>query len=111
MPCAVSGRNTTRFRVFGYALERFEHQVEFTDIGEIAAAAVGAADVMFFDVVGHFLKAPTGRIDAGVFNEFVGAVTGLQSLQSVSGSEKPPTWPEATQTCGFIKIALSRPTL
>ena len=33
------------FRVFGYALERFEHQVEFADIGEIAAAAVGAADV------------------------------------------------------------------
>ena len=25
----------------------------------------------------------------------------LQVRQSTSGSEKPPTWPEATQTCGF----------
>ena len=35
----------------------------------------------------------------------------LHSLQSISGSEKPPTWPEATQTWGFIKMALSKPTL
>ena len=33
------------------------------------------------------------------------------SLQSISGSEKPPRCPEATQVCGFIRIAQSTPTL
>ena len=35
----------------------------------------------------------------------------LQILQSISGSEKPPTCPEATHTFGFISIALSSPVL
>ena len=35
----------------------------------------------------------------------------LHSLQSISGSENPPTWPEATHTWGFIRMAASRPTL
>ena len=35
----------------------------------------------------------------------------LQSLQSIRGSEKPPTWPVATHTWGFIKMAASTPTL
>ena len=35
----------------------------------------------------------------------------LHSLQSIRGSEKPPTWPEATHTWGFIRMAASRPTL
>ena len=35
----------------------------------------------------------------------------LHSLQSIRGSEKPPTWPEATHTWGFIKMAASSPTL
>ena len=34
----------------------------------------------------------------------------LQVRQSISGSEKPPTCPDATQTCGFRMIAESRAT-
>ena len=35
----------------------------------------------------------------------------LHSLQSIRGSENPPTWPEATQTWGFMRMAASSPTL
>ena len=35
----------------------------------------------------------------------------LHSLQSIRGSLKPPTCPEATQVSGFINIAASSPTL
>ena len=35
----------------------------------------------------------------------------LQALQSISGSLKPPTWPEATHTSRFIRMPASRPTL
>ena len=35
----------------------------------------------------------------------------LHSLQSINGSEKPPTCPDATQVSGFIKIAASNPTI
>ena len=35
----------------------------------------------------------------------------LQALQSISGSLKVVTWPEATHTSGFIRIAASSPTL
>ena len=35
----------------------------------------------------------------------------LQARQSISGSLKPPTWPEATHTSRFIRIAQSRPVL
>ena len=35
----------------------------------------------------------------------------LQALQSISGSLKPPTWPEATHTSRFIRMAQSRPVL
>ena len=35
----------------------------------------------------------------------------LMTLQSISGSLKPPRWPEATQVWGFIRIAASCPTL
>ena len=34
----------------------------------------------------------------------------LQFLHSAIGSEKPPTWPEASQTRGHLNIAESRPT-
>ena len=34
----------------------------------------------------------------------------LHFLQSISGSEKPARCPEATQVCGFIRIAQSTPT-
>ena len=35
----------------------------------------------------------------------------LQDLQSMSGSLNVVTWPEATQTCGFMRMAESSPTL
>ena len=35
----------------------------------------------------------------------------LQALQSMSGSLKVVTWPEATQTWGFMRMAESSPTL
>ena len=35
----------------------------------------------------------------------------LHSLQSINGSEKPPTCPEATHVSGFINIAASSPTI
>ena len=35
----------------------------------------------------------------------------LQARQSISGSLKPPTWPDATHTSRFIRIAQSRPVL
>ncbi len=34
----------------------------------------------------------------------------LHARQSISGSEKPPRWPEASHTRGFIRMALSSPT-
>ena len=34
----------------------------------------------------------------------------LHSLQSISGSENPPTCPDATHVSGFINIAASSPT-
>ena len=33
-----------------------------------------------------------------------------QFLHSDNGSEKPPTWPEATQVSGALNMAESRPT-
>ena len=35
----------------------------------------------------------------------------LHDLQSMSGSLKLTTWPDATQTCAFMSMAESRPTL
>ena len=35
----------------------------------------------------------------------------LHFLQSINGSAKEATWPDATQTFGFIIIAASSPTL
>ena len=35
----------------------------------------------------------------------------LQVLQSTSGSVKPATWPEASQTWGCIRIAASSPSM
>ena len=35
----------------------------------------------------------------------------LQALQSMRGSLKVDTWPEATHTSGFMRMAASRPTL
>ena len=65
------------FCVFGDALEGFEHEVELANVGKVTGAAVRADDVVVFDILAHLFKGPAGRIDAGVFNEFVGAVAGL----------------------------------
>ena len=35
----------------------------------------------------------------------------LHFLQSIRGSEKLPTWPEASQAVGFMRMAASRPTI
>ena len=35
----------------------------------------------------------------------------LHALQSISGSLKVETWPEATHTSGFMRMAASSPTL
>ncbi len=44
-------------------------------------AAVRAGDVLFLDEIHHLLVAPAGRIDAGgVFNQLIGAVTGVAVL-------------------------------
>ena len=41
--------------ILGDALERLEHQVELTDIGEVVLAAAGAGDVVLLDKVLHLL--------------------------------------------------------
>ena len=41
----------------------------------------------------------------------VGRKRFLHVLQSTSGSVKPATWPEASQTLGCIRIAASRPSM
>ena len=71
------------FRVLGYALESFEHQVKLTDIGEVVMLARGAGNVVLFDESFHF--GLRKRVDglgqrktgfrAPVFDEFVGAET------------------------------------
>ena len=46
----------------------------------------------------HALAKVEVVLGAPVLDELVGTVSAsLHSLQSISGSEKPPTWPEATQ--------------
>ena len=41
--------------ILGDALERLEHQVELTDVGEVVLAAAGAGDVVLLDKVLHLL--------------------------------------------------------
>ena len=42
------------FRVLGYALESFEHQVELTYVGEVVMLAGGAGNVVLFNESLHF---------------------------------------------------------
>ena len=67
--------------VLGHALERLEHEVKLTDIGEVVLAAGGAGDVVLFDKVLHLLLGEgvdgLGKLEAGlgapVLNDLVGA--------------------------------------
>ncbi len=43
--------------------------------------------------------------------DLVGAMAGLQCLQSCIGSAKPATWPLASHTLGWLMIEQSRPTM
>ena len=61
-------------RVLRNALERFEHQIELTDVGKIAAAAFGAGYAVFPDKIRHLLKGHIVRVRAEILNEFVGPV-------------------------------------
>ena len=67
--------------ILGDALERLEHQVELTDVGEVVLAAAGAGDVVLLDEVLHLLlgEGVDGLAEleavlvAPVLNELVGA--------------------------------------
>ena len=69
--------------VLGNTLESLEHQVELTDIGEIVAAAVGASDIVFLDVIEKLCVGPAAGIVGKIvfcciiLDELVGSVTCL----------------------------------
>ena len=82
-----------------------------------SCTAFRAGDVVVGDVLLHLLEGhglclvvEAVRFDE-VFDEVVRAVAGMAVLQSMGGSEKPPTWPDAFQTSEFMRMAASRPTL
>ena len=63
-----------------------EHEVELTDVGKVAAAAGGADDVLFLDVVHHLIVGPAGGVvlqtvlERVVLDELVGSVAGAADL-------------------------------
>ena len=81
--CSFGTKIQSRGRILGNALERFEHQVEFSYIGEIGRAAGGAGYVMLFDISKHFLIRPTRRVIVKsvfrnvILDEFIRSVSGL----------------------------------
>ena len=81
--------------VLGDALEGLEHQVELADIGKVRAAAFGAGDAVLLDVVASSARWSSRRRSRRLASSISLSARWrvLQSLQSISGSEKPPTWP------------------
>ena len=72
--------------ILGNTDEGLEHQVELTDGSEVTAAAGGANDVLFLDVVHHLIVGPTGGVvlqavlEGVVLDELVGSVAGTADL-------------------------------
>ena len=87
-------------RVLGDALEGLEHQVELTDVGPVVLAAGGAGDVVLLDEVLHLgsgsarPRTCAGQSCSRAHQSSMSLSArkrSLHSLQSIRGSEKPPT--------------------
>ena len=79
--CGFRAQIDLALGILGDTLEGFEHQVELADVGKVGAAAVRAFDAVFLDEVHHLLVAPAvGGFAGEVFNQLVGAMTGLAVL-------------------------------
>ncbi len=87
------------FRLFGHALMGFEHKVELANFREVSGTAVGALYPLGADDVEHFGIGQACGIDCAWSSISLSALCRvLQERQSIKGSEKPPTCPDATQT-------------
>jgi hypothetical protein len=95
-----------------------EHEVEFPDTCEIGLATAGAGNFLLLDkghhiVIRHRLYRHAGNLvlHAPLFNELIGTVAHFTAPAVDERVVKLVTWPEATQACGFMRMAASRPTL
>ena len=74
--------------VLGHALERLEHEVELTDIGEVVLAAGGAGDVVLFDKVLHLLLGEgvdgLGKLEAGLGAPVLDDLVGAEALMALA---------------------------
>ena len=74
--------------VLGDALERLEHEVELTDIGEVVLAAGGAGDVVLFDKVLHLLLGEgvdgLGKLEAGLGAPVLDELVGAEALMALA---------------------------
>jgi hypothetical protein len=119
MPWAVSGRRYTVFFASSVTPWKVLNiRLNWRMSVKLCLPQLGQGTLLVLDVGHHLLVAHGLHIDVGdvvfvvvALDELVRPVRILQLLQSMSGSLKVFTWPEATHTSGFIKMAESRPTL
>ena len=69
-------------------LERLEHEVKLTDIGEVVLAAGGAGDVVLFDKVLHLLLGEgvdgLGKLEAGLGAPVLDDLVGAEALVALA---------------------------
>ena len=117
--CRLRAKVNHALGVFCYTLEGLEHQVKFTDLGEIVFAAGRAGDLMFLDILLHLLVAPAvdavRKLQAIFFCIILDHLVSAETLMALFTIHQRIT--ESTKVSAghpglrFIRIAQSTPTL
>ena len=103
--------------ILRHTLKGLEHQVELADIRKIMAAAVRTCNIVFLDIGSKLVVAPSAGVDIQavlrsiVLDKLIRAVTRLAGLAVHERIGKSPKMARRDPNLGFMRIALSRPTL